>query len=481
MKPCIAGIITTTGFVKRAKTIAAFLGLALLIASGATGEGQISKVSAAEGLQLVHFTADVSPPLHQRVCVGFIPEFTEIEHPLLAKGIVLKNQQDVYVLCALDYCGLCNNSYDRFRQRIAAAAGTTPDRVALQSLHQHTAPVFDANTDRLLYADKPQQLEEGRTAESQAIEQIVEAVTEAQSKWSYVTHLSAVTEKVDRVASNRRIAQADGSIVVRHSAGGKDPVLRDASEGLIDPLLRTITFFNGETPLVRMHYFASHPQTRSNGKVTYDAPGMARERVEAKTGVFQIYFTGCGGNIAMGKYNSGADADRAAISDRMFRAMMAACEKADSTEKIAANSVRWSTQEVNFPIRHDAEFSLDSHRKTYRDESVAFGTRLRSAMYVAWIERLEARRAVEFSCLAIGNVRIVHLPGEPFVQFQLRAQESGKDLFVAVAGYGECAPWYIGEDRIYSDRGGYEQTWSFVGPCEELVHKTIRELLGPLP
>ncbi|MFN0196641.1 MAG: hypothetical protein ACKVT0_07835 [Planctomycetaceae bacterium] len=453
-----------------------FFVFASLLALEAVGDGLVNRVAAAE-LQLTHFTADISPPLHQRVCVGFIPEFTEIEHPLLAKGIILKDGQEVYVLCALDYCGLCNDSYDRFRQQIAAAAGTTSDRVAMQSLHQHTAPVFDSNTDLLLYADKPQRLEEGRNAESQAIQQIVEAVAKSQSRWRAVTHLSAVTQKVDRVASNRRIEQPDGSIIVRHSAGAKDQALRDAPEGLIDPLLRTITFFDGDTPLVRMHYYASHPQTRSNGKATYDAPGMARERVEAETGVFQIYFTGCGGNIAMGKYNSGNDAERAAISERLFQAMMAACEKADAAEKVVANSLHWSTRNVEFPIRQDADFALEAHRTIYRDESVAFGTRLRSAMYVAWVESLQERRAVEFSCLAVGKIRIVHLPGEPFVQFQLKAQKSGEDLFVAVAGYGECAPWYIGEDRIYTDRGGYEQSWSFVGPCEELVHKSIRDLL----
>lgn len=45
------------------------------------------------------------------------------------------------------------------------------------------------------------------------------------------------------------------------------------------------------------------------------------------------------------------------------------------------------------------------------------------------------------------------------------------------AGYGDCAPWYIGEDRIFTGRGGYEQSWSFVGPCEELMNTTIEDLL----
>ena len=63
------------------------------------------------------------------------------------------------------------------------------------------------------------------------------------------------------------------------------------------------------------------------------------------------------------------------------------------------------------------------------------------------------------------------------VQFQLVAQRIRPDRFVCIAGYGECAPWYIGEDRIYTDIGGFEQSWSFVGPCEEIMHRTIQDLL----
>ena len=61
---------------------------------------------------------------------------------------------------------------------------------------------------------------------------------------------------------------------------------------------------------------------------------------------------------------------------------------------------------------------------------------------------------VEFSCLLIGDVRLLHLPGDPFVQFQLTAQRGTPQNFVAVAGDSESAMWYVGEDGIYTDRGG---------------------------
>jgi hypothetical protein len=77
----------------------------------------------------------------------------------------------------------------------------------------------------------------------------------------------------------------------------------------------------------------------------------------------------------------------------------------------------------------------------------------------------------------MGPVKIVHLPGEPFVEYQLWAQQHQSDDFVAVAGYGDCAMCYLCTDRAYEDRGGYEQTWSFVEPCEGLLKEAMAKVL----
>ena len=88
---------------------------------------------------------------------------------------------------------------------------------------------------------------------------------------------------------------------------------------------------------------------------------------------------------------------------------------------------------------------------------------------------------VQWRPLQFQLAALLHLPLQPRwllrLQFQLAAQEAAAGTFVAVAGYGDCAMWYLGEDRIYTDRGGYEQSWAFTGPCHELMVKTIRELL----
>ena len=90
-------------------------------------------------LRLANFRVDVTPPIGDGPCVGCMPKVGSIEHPLEIRGVVLRSGDDCYVIAAIDFCGICNTSDETIRDAMAQAAGTTRDRVALQSLHQHSA------------------------------------------------------------------------------------------------------------------------------------------------------------------------------------------------------------------------------------------------------------------------------------------------------------------------------------------------------
>ena len=125
----------------------------------------------------------------------------------------------------------------------------------------------------------------------------------------------------------------------------------------------------------------------------------------------------------------------------------------------------------------DEGFTESTNRQILDNRDASEAQRRKAAIALAWINRVNAGKPVELSCLSIGNVKILHLPGEPFVQYQLAAQKMQPNSFVCVAGYGDCGMGYIGGDRIYTDRGGYEQSYAFAGPCEELFLTTISNLL----
>src|SRR5205085_8633308 len=103
-----------------------------------------------------------------------------------------------------------------------------------------------------------------------------------------------------------------------------DPALCAEPEGLIDPMLKTVSFWNGERKLAALHYYATHPMSYyGDGLVSADFEGMARERrhQEEPDAALHIYFTGCAGNITAGKYNDGSPENRPVLAERLYRAL----------------------------------------------------------------------------------------------------------------------------------------------------------------
>jgi hypothetical protein len=98
---------------------------------------------------------------------------------------------------------------------------------------------------------------------------------------------------------------------------------------------------------------------------------------------------------------------------------------------------------------------------------------------LSWLQRTKAGFQITTSCLKIGDLYILHMPGELFVEYQLAAQKMLPDKTVCMATYGEYGPGYIGTKIAYS-QGGYEtsERASRVGPeVEAVLMKAMRELL----
>jgi hypothetical protein len=149
-------------------------------------------------------------------------------------------------------------------------------------------------------------------------------------------------------------------------------------------------------------------------------------------------------------------------------------------QPITADEVSWAVEPVVLPpAKHLAIDQLEAQLKGRDGAFVAAGGPSR----LAWLRRCQAGHQVDVACLRLGRARIVHLPGEPFVEYQLAAKAGRPDLFVAVAGYGDYAPWYIGTAVAY-EQGGYETSpsSSSVAPeVEGVLRAAIRKLLQVQP
>jgi hypothetical protein len=361
---------------------------------------------------------------------------------------------------------------------LAKAAGTSRQRVAVHTLHQHDAPDSDFSAERLLKEAGAEDL--GRfdgTFTREVLVRAAEAVQAAVAKAQPVTHVGWGQAEVKEVASNRRIHGPDGKVRVTRYTATKDPELRAEPVGTIDPNVSLISFFSGEKPIAVLSYYACHPQSYyRTGIPNPDFPGIARfVRGQAVPEALHVHFNGAGGNVGAGKYNDGAKPNRVALALRLADGMRRAWE---ATQKVAvtAEQVQWRTEPVALPpAPHLDEQKLRSDVAKTSDPVLSSG----AADDLAWLIRCREGHKIDLACLSIGDIRVLHMPGELFVEYQLAAQEMGKDLHVAMAAYGDYGPGYIGTERAYGE-GGYETSprASSVAPqVETVLMEGMRKLL----
>ncbi|HTG45024.1 MAG TPA: hypothetical protein VK633_10890 [Verrucomicrobiae bacterium] len=441
-----------------------------------SGAGADSPSSASLGaLRIATFDIDATPPIGSHL--AYDPVTNKWDLGLRARGIVLLGSGEPIVLCAIDWIGIANESHDAFRAALARAAGTQPGRVTVHTLHQHDAPDSDFSAERILKNAGMEARQFESFFQPEVLSNLAAAVKLSLSRAQPVSHLGLGEARVEKVASNRRIFGENGKVrAVRYTAC-PDPALRAEPEGTIDPVLSLVSFWNGETPVAVLSYYATHPQSYyRTGIPNPDFPGIARfERQMAVPSALHVHFNGAGGNIGAGKYNDGAPTNRLALASRVSDAMRRAWD-GTKRERLDPAAVAWTVESVALPA---SKFLSREKLEAEVKERDAKLTLQGDASRLAWLLRCEAGHKIDVGCLKLGRARILHLPGELFVEYQLAAKASRPDLFVAMAAYGDYGPWYIGTAVAYEE-GGYETEprSSNVAPeVEPVLTQAIRNLL----
>lgn len=429
----------------------------------------MEKANTPEELKIGIFDVDATPTVGSQLTYDKMVNRYDLG--LRAKGIILTGAGAPIVLCAIDWIGISNESQDIFKQSLAEAARTTPERIAVHTVHQHDAPICDFTAEKLL---KEKNLPLGCFDGSFArllIKNIQEAIMNAANELQPVTDIGLGKAPVYEVASNRRVDMVDGKIGTMRGSSCKDPILRDKPEGLIDPDVSLISFWNNDKPLAVLSFYATHPQSYyRTGIANPDFPGIARFlRQLALPDALHLHFNGAGGNIAAGKYNDGSHEIRLQLAEKMADGMKRAW---DNTRKypLSAGNVKWITEPLLLPPNPGVV-------EIERNMATGNGPYLANNMgRLGWYKRRMEGKAIDIGCLATNEAQIFFMPGELFVEYQLAAKAISPDKFVAMAAYGDYGPFYIGTKEAYSE-GGYEILSSPVTEdAEAAILKVIRNI-----
>ena len=206
-----------------------------------------------------------------------------------------------------------------------------------------------------------------------------------------------------------------------------------------------------------------------------DFPGIARFiRGQDVNAALHVHFNGAGGNVAAGKYNDGSHSNRMILATRPSAGMR---EAFDSTIKlpITATDIGWGNVPVSLPLSP----RLDEADLVAKLKATAAKGYISYADQLAFVRRSKAGHRIDITCLGVDNTRMLHLPRELFVEYQLAAKAMRPDLHVMMAAYGNYGPGYIGTAASYPE-GGYETgpTSSSVAPeVEKVLADTMQRLL----
>jgi hypothetical protein len=236
-----------------------------------------------------------------------------------------------------------------------------------------------------------------------------------------------------------------------------------------------ISFWNDDKPVAVLSYYAVHPQSYYlTGLPNPDFPGLARFYRELEVpGALHIHFNGAGGNLGAGKYNDGSHENRGILAGRLADGMKQAWESTNRSP-ISAADISWTFEPVALPPSSHFE-NLDSLLLEKKDDPIFVSNNVSK---VVWYKRCMEGKKINISCLSLGDARVLFMPGELFVEFQLAAKAERPDLFVTMAAYGDYGPEYICTDIAYQ-QGGYEAgDASGVEPgSEKILMDAIKKLL----
>ena len=426
-------------------------------------------------LRLATFRFDVTPPEGHSLCGGWIRPVVGVDDPLEAMGYVLLGIGKPIVVCAVDWTGLANSAHIQWRKALADAAKTTIDRVAVQCVHQHNAPFacMDAQAIVQEQGDLPDIV--NPVFFDRCLKNARDAVTKSLKKTIPVTHVAHGEARVEKVAANRRIIGLNGKLISQRGSSSRKPEHHRFPEGLIDPMLKTVAFYNGKKKLVASHFYACHPMSYyGDGRVSADFCGLARRRMQKREpDCLHLYFNGCGGNIGAGKYNNGSKEARIELTQRMFDGITTS----NATLKPEPiRSFAWETEDILPPL--DPRFNEEQLLVGIRNKTNRVVARNRPSYTVAFIRRVKEGIPITLSSLHVNDISMLHLPAESFIEYQLRAQAIAPNRFVACAAYGDGGPWYIPVKEAYP-QGGYAVGVAWCSPqIDPLMSNGIQTLLS---
>ncbi|HPD30202.1 MAG TPA: hypothetical protein PLL20_09425 [Phycisphaerae bacterium] len=445
--------------------------------------------SASTAADLIAGMAEVeiTPPVGYRLSGYFLErQSTGTHDPLKAKALVL-GQRDVkaaFVFC--DLIAVPRSVSEPARRLVAVRTGIPADNIVITGTHTHTGPLFYGPLRKHFheqavakYGKDPCEIVDYH---AQLIEKIGQVVSKAAESASSIVLEAATIEQDPPLSFNRRFHMKDGS--VRFNPGQKNPdIVRVA--GPIDPQVGIVLLKAAEDRKLKacLTVFALHLDTTGGTLYSADYPFYLEKTLRASLGNDLMSFFGTGTCGDVNHIDVTVEGRRKAeeIGELLAKTVIAQVPKARPVE---AAPLAAKTTTVHAPKQ---QYTQEQQAQAAKDVALVGTGKLPFLKEVEACKIVDLARypgttiPLEVQAFRLGgDLAIVTLPGEVFVEHGLAIKKSSPFRTTLVIELANDVPAYIPTRKAFAE-GSYETVNSRLQPGGgEMMVEAAVEILKQL-
>jgi hypothetical protein len=411
---------------------------------------------------------DITPDLGIQLAgdIGRYRPTEEVRERLYAKALVLESGGARACLLSLDLLASSNFWSDEIRRRAAERFGLAPEAVMVHVVQNHASPTlghfFVSDECALMPPEYPWLRGGDDRYNEPTVARILEAIERAAAAMQPV-EMKLARAMDGRVAFNRRFVMRDGS--ARCHPPNCDPQILHV-EGPTDPEVGVMLLTGRDgRPVAGLLHHTCHPcHGYPHRYVIADWPGAWAELMAGQMGV-PLVINGCCGNV---HHNNHVDPhamhDHRRMGEMLAETARRALERAEPTGSTALDFRR---KVLRLPLRRLKQEEVTWARRYVEEHPGpewidAEKTRVTwDWVYAVCTMDLRARQESDPLCdyevqaFRIGDLALVTLMGEPFVEAQLQIKLASPARHTFVAHFCNGYAGYVPTRRAF-ERGGYE-------------------------
>lgn len=451
-------------------------------------------------LQAGFSRVDVTPMLGIPIRGYYKPRFAEgILDNLEINALALSCGEDTVVLLSMDNCYVNQMLTDRFIEGISQATGLPAEAILIHGTHTHTGPSLAAPAGGLRFEDGENALvlEYTQTVARKMADAAVLALADRKpAKMGYAVGTAP------NIAFVRRFRMKDGSI--QTNPGVNNPNIL-APIGDVDERVNVVRFDQeGGNSLVLVN-FGDHPDTVGGNLISADWPGFLRRTVEqALDNTRCIFFNGAQGDVNhVNVHPKGGDLNDMFIDfddvsrgygHARYMGRVVAGAVLQVYDKVAytdVESIRYARKTIHIPSQMPKPEDMAEARRINdlhnagKDAELPYKGMMLTTVVAEAARMIRLEHGPEsfpmyLSTVAVGNVALAGIPGEPFTGIGRGIKEArGWDLVMPMCLTN--GSWgYFPMQEAY-DEGGYEsRSSSFAAGVAEKIIAESTALLDTL-